>query len=206
MTYIFFVLLLSMCLAAPAPAEETDDQAMKIQKAYETIKDIKGNFVQKSVVKDLKRTDTYSGRFFIKPPDMKWEYTGSKPQTIYVSENSILIYQKSENQVIKSKFDRATYGQAPIALLAGFGDIRHEFDVVSDTPGRLVLKPKKPMGNIDRIDVVTSDVEFPIKSLTIYDRLSNRVEIILKEVRINSGLKNSIFRFTPPKDASIIEN
>ena len=199
-------LLVAVLTTAVACSAQAEDQVTKIQKAYEGIKDIRGNFVQKSFVRDLKRTDTYTGRFFIKPPSMKWEYTGEKPQAIYVMENEILIYQKKENQVIKSRFDRATYGQAPIALLAGFGDVRQEFDVVSDTPGHLVLKPKKPMGNIDRIDVTPADGEFPIKALTIFDRLSNRIEITLKDVKINSGLKNSIFNFTPPKDATVLEN
>jgi outer membrane lipoprotein carrier protein len=137
---------------------------------------------------------------------MKWEYTGEKPQIIYISADEILIYQKKENQVIKSKFDRATYGQAPIALLAGFGDIRQEFDVVSDSPDRLVIKPKKRMGNIERIEIIPSDSAFPIKALTIVDSLSNRIEITLKDVKTNTGLRNPLFNFTPPKDAAVIEN
>ncbi len=186
-------------------ASQAEDHVAKIQKAYEGIKDIKGSFVQKSSVRDLKRTDTYKGNFFIKPPKMKWEYTGEKPQTIYIRADEILIYQKKENQVIKSKFDRATYGQAPIALLAGFGDIRQEFDVVSQTQDRLVLKPKRPMGNIDRIDVTPSNGEFPIKALTIFDKLSNKIEITLGDVKINTGLKESTFNFTVPKNAAVLE-
>ncbi len=186
-------------------ASQAEDHVAKIQKAYEGIKDIKGSFVQKSSVRELKRTDTYKGNFFIKPPKMKWEYTGEKPQTIYIRADEILIYQKKENQVIKSKFDRATYGQAPIALLAGFGDIRQEFDVVSQTQDRLVLKPKRPMGNIDRIDVTPSNGEFPIKALTIFDRLSNKIEITLGDVKINTGLKESTFNFTVPKNAAVLE-
>jgi len=71
---IFF--LLSFLLTPVLSVHAEEDQVAKIQKAYEGIKDIKGNFVQKSFIKDLKRTDTYNGRFFIKQPKMKWEYTG----------------------------------------------------------------------------------------------------------------------------------
>ncbi len=187
------------------PVAKADDQVTKIQKAYEGIKDITGNFVQKSMVKDLKRTDTYTGKFFIKPPKMKWEYSGEKAQTIYIRAGEIIIHQKKENQVIRSKFDRATYGQAPIALLAGFGDIRQEFDVVSDKADRLLLKPKRPMGNIERIEVTPSGSAFPIRALTIIDKLSNRIDITLKDVKINSGLRDSIFSFTPPKGAAVLE-
>jgi outer membrane lipoprotein-sorting protein len=188
------------------PCLAQEDQVTKIQKAYENIKDIRGNFVQKSSIKDLKRTDTYNGRFFIKPPKMKWEYTGEKPQVIYIKGDEILIYQKKENQIIKSKFDRATYGQAPIALLAGLGDIKREFIVISDSPDRLMIKPRKPMGNIDYIEVTPSDNAFPIKALIIVDSLLNRIEITLKDVKTNTGLKTSLFDFTPPTDATVLEN
>jgi outer membrane lipoprotein carrier protein len=200
----FFAALFTVIFFTPCLAQE--DQVTKIQKAYEDIKDIRGNFVQKSSIKDLKRTDTYNGRFFIKPPKMKWEYTGEKPQVIYIKGDEILIYQKKENQIIKSKFDRATYGQAPIALLAGLGDIRREFIVISDSPDRLMIKPRKPMGNIDYIEVTPSDNAFPIKALIIVDSLLNRIEITLKDVKTNTGLNNSLFNFTPPKDATVLEN
>lgn len=196
---LFTVIFFTSCLAQ-------EDQVTKIQKAYEDIKDIRGNFVQKSSIKDLKRTDTYNGRFFIKPPKMKWEYTGEKPQVIYIKGDEILIYQKKENQIIKSKFDRATYGQAPIALLAGLGDIRREFIVISDSPDRLMIKPRKPMGNIDYIEVTPSNNAFPIKALIIVDSLLNRIEITLKDVKTNTDLNNSLFNFTPPKDATVLEN
>src|ERR1700690_71685 len=200
---IFF--LLNFLLAPVLSVHAEEDQVAKIQKAYEGIKDIKGTFVQKSFIKDLKRTDIHNGRFFIKPPKMKWEYTGDRPQAIYVNGNEVIIYQKKENQVIRSKFDRGTYGQAPISLLAGFGNIRQEFDIVSNAPDRVVIKPKKAMGNIEHIEIAPSDGVFPIKSLTIIDSLSNKIEITLKDVRTNTGLKNSVFNFTPPKDASVLE-
>ena len=200
---LFAALFMVMSFAS-CPAQE--DQVTKIQNAYENIKDIRGSFVQKSSIKDLRRTDTYHGKFFIKPPKMKWEYTGEKPHVIYIKADEILIYQKKENQVIKAKFDRGTYGQAPIALLAGLGDIRQEFVVVSDSSDRLVIKPRKPMGNIDHIEVTPSDNAFPIKALIIVDSLSNRIEITLKDVKTNTGLKNSLFNFTPPKDATVVEH
>jgi outer membrane lipoprotein carrier protein len=169
------------------------------------MRDISGSFVQKSRIKDLKRTDTYRGNFFIKPPKLKWEYTGEKPQAIYVSNNQIIIYHKKENQVFKSKFDGATYGQAPIALLAGFGDIRKEFDIVSNSAELLVLKPKNQMGSISRIEIKPAASGFPIKAITIIDNLSNRADITLTNVKMNTELKDSLFNFTPPKSATIME-
>jgi outer membrane lipoprotein carrier protein len=185
-------------------ADDSVDEVARIQKAYEGIKDIKGDFVQKSYIKDLKRTDTYSGQFFIKPPKMKWEFKGDRSPAVYITGDDILIYQKKEKQVLKTKFDRANYGQAPIALLGGFGDINKEFDV-SMKKGSLLLKPRKPMGVIAHIELTPSYGVFPIEALTIFDTASNRIDITLKDVRINTGLGERVFSFTPPADATVIQ-
>ena len=203
----FCLLLAACCLMSTLSfAAEPEDLVMKIQKAYEGVKDISGSFVQKSFIKDLKRTDTYRGHFFIRPPSLKWEYAGERPQAIYVDKGHVMIYLKKENQVFKSKFEPATYGQAPLALLAGFGDIRKEFDVIFEAEERITLMPKSPMGNINRIEIAGAAEGFPIKTLSIFDNLSNRVDITLSEVKLNSNLPDSVFKFVPPKNAAVIEN
>jgi len=185
-------------------ASEADEMVAKIQKAYEGIKDSRGSFTQKSYVKDLKRTDTYKGQFYIKSPKMKWEYKGDKAQTVYITGEDIIIYQPKENQAFWSKFDRATFGQAPIALLGGFGDINKEFDV-SMKGDKLHLKPKKPMGNIVYVELAASEGEFPIESLAIIDTLGNRVDVRLMDVKVNTGMKDKVFEFVPPKGINIIK-
>lgn len=198
-------------------SQTADEEVAKVQQAYANIKDISGSFTQKSHVKDLKRTDTYTGQFFIKPPKMAWEYKGDKPH-VYINGDTIVIYQKKEKQAFRAKFDRNTYGQAPIALLGGMGDITKEFEVsvsaVSDQPSalskknkhnRLLLKPKRPMGNIAHVELSTSDDEFPIESLTIIDTLSNRIDISFRGVKTNTGLSDRIFEFSPPAGVNIIQ-
>ena len=183
-----------------------ESSAEKIQKSYENIKDIKGSFVQKSFIKDLKRTDTFNGTFMIKlPSKMKWQYDGGGKHTeVIINNDELLIYQKDEKQVLKGKFDRGSYGQAPIALLGGFGNIKNEFEV-SEKDGRLFLKPKKAMGNVASIEIVPSEGGFPIGSLSITDRRSNKIDITLKSVTVNTGIKDSAFAFSLPKGVSVYE-
>lgn len=206
---VFFIccLLSVFCLLfSTAFASQADDEVAKIQKAYENIKDIKGSFVQKSYIKDLKRTDTYRGQFFIKSQKIKWDYRGDKPQTVYITGEDIIIYQIKEKQAFKAKFDRATYGQAPIALLSGFGDIKKEFDVSVKPEQKLLLKPKKPMGNIVSVEIMASSDEFPIASLAIIDTFSNRIDIYLTDVKINTNLKDKLFEFSPPEGVNVLQH
>lgn len=203
-----YMLVLAVLLPAASFGAPADEEVARIQKAYEGITDLRGTFVQKSHIKDLKRTDTYNGRFFIKPPKMKWEFQGDKPQEVYITGDDIIIYQKKEKQAFKARFDRATYGQAPIALLGGFGDIKKEFSV-SMKDGRLLLTPKAPMGAVVSIEIKTAarDVphEFPIEALFITDTRGNRVEVLLKEVKTNTGVGDKVFSFAPPEGVSVLE-
>jgi outer membrane lipoprotein carrier protein len=183
-----------------------DEEIQRIQKAYENITDIKGNFIQKSFIKDLKRTDTYKGQFFIKMPmKVRWEYKGEVAQEVFIDNDKILIYQKKERQALKGKLDRDTYGQAPIALLSGFGKIQEEF-TISKKNGNLFLKPKSSTGGILSIEVELSENEFPISSFIIKDMRSNRIEIILKDVEVNTGLKETLFKPSLPGDVKIYEH
>lgn len=182
-----------------------DEEIQKIQKAYENITDIKGNFTQKSYIKDLRRTDIYNGQFFIKMPlKLRWIYKGKVAQEVFIDNDDILIYQKKEKQAFKGKFDRDTYGQAPIALLSGFGKIQEEF-IVSRKNENLFLRPKNSLGGILSIEIKTSDSGFPISSFIITDKHSNRIEIVLKDVEMNTGLKDTLFKPLLPGDIKIHE-
>lgn len=183
-----------------------DDEVTIIQEAYKNIEDIKGAFIQRSYIKDLKRTDTYKGFLFIKRPlKMRWEYRGEKPQEVIINNDRIIIYNKAEKQAFKGTFNRQTYGQAPVALLSGFGRIREEFNITKKND-KLILTPKNPMGNIVSIEIETSSGDFPIKSFAINDTRSNRVEIRLKDIEINTGIKDAIFDLSLPEGTNIYEH
>ncbi|TAN43923.1 MAG: outer membrane lipoprotein carrier protein LolA [Nitrospirae bacterium] len=209
MTKYIVSLLLTACsffvLCFTASASEPDETINRIQKAYAGISDAKGGFVQKSFLKDFKRTDTYKGLFYLKAKKMKWEYHGKNPQTVFINSDEIIIYQKNEKQALRGRFDKASYGQAPIALLAGFGDIRKEFEVSQSGERRLLLKPKKPMGAIAFVELLVGDGEFPIEGLVITDKHSNKTDIRLYDITMNSGIKDKTFDFSPAEGVNIID-
>ncbi|NWF98068.1 MAG: outer membrane lipoprotein carrier protein LolA [Nitrospirae bacterium] len=201
-----FLMYFTLYLNSTSHALSLNDEIARIQKTYEDITDMSGNFVQKSHLKDLKRTDTYKGQFFIKKPQkVKVIYKGEHPAEITVNKDIVLIYQKNENQVIKGKFDTSTYGQTPVILLSGLGKMEEEFNI-SEKNGLLLLKPKKSMGAIVSIELKLSENDFPIQSFTIYDTYSNRTEITLSNMKINKNIDDKIFNFTPPKNATVLEH
>jgi chaperone LolA len=203
-THLLSVIFLFF-LAANVFASGADENISRIQKAYEGVRDLKGSFVQKSEIKDLDRTETYMGEFFIKRPmKMKWMYTGKTAQDLIINGDTVLIYKRGDKQAYRSKFDRVTYGQTPVALLSGFGNIKEEFEV-SGNGDTLILKPRKPMGNVATITVTLSEARFPIRSFVIRDTRSNVIDIALKDVKINTGLKDSLFDLELPKGVNVFE-
>jgi outer membrane lipoprotein-sorting protein len=138
------------------------------------------------------------------PKKVKWEYKGEAPQEVFINNDEIIIYQKKERQAFRGRFDWNTYGQAPIALLSGFGKLHEEF-IVSQKNKHLLLKPKSSMGGILSIEIETSEGEFPIRSFTIIDSHSNRIEIILKDIKVNTDLKEGLFVPSLPEDVKIYE-
>ena len=200
-----FVLLFMVAATTISSASDADTNIARIQKAYENIRDLRGSFVQKSVIKDLNKTETYKGEFFIKPPlRMKWVYKGAAAQDLTINNNTVLIFKRGERQAYKSTFDRQTYGQTPVALLGGFGNIRDEF-AASGRGDSLTLVPKKPMGNVASIRITMAGEGFPIRSFTINDTYANIIEIVISNVKINTGLKDSLFDLSLPKGVNVFE-
>jgi chaperone LolA len=188
-----------------ARASSVDENITRIQKAYEGVRDLKGSFSQTSIIKDLGKTEHYKGYFFIKPPlKMKWSYAGGTAQDLIINGDRVLIYKRAENQAYKAVFNRATYGQTPVALLSGFGTIRDEF-TLSGKGDRVVLKPKHQMGTVVSIEIAVAETGFPIRSFVITDSHANVIEIGLTDVKLNTGLKDSLFDLTVPPGVSVFD-
>jgi len=201
---IVFAVMFAVSVS-PASGDESNDAVSRIQKAYEGITDMKGTFIQKNVIRDLNKSDTYTGEFFIKRPlKMKWAYKGKSAQDLTINNDTVLIYKKGDNTAYRSRFNKESYGQTPVVLLTGMGNLRDEFSVTGKG-NVLHLKPKKPMAGIVSITVSISETGFPIKGFTIHDGRSNIVEIELNNITINPGLKDSLFDLNLPKGVNVYE-
>ena len=203
--HLVLAVIMVAAFSSSAAGADPDDAVTRIQKAYETLNDMQGTFVQKNIIKDLKKSDTYTGEFFIKRPlKMKWAYKGKAAQDLIINNQTVLIYKKGDMQAYRSPFNKDSHGQTPVALLTGMGNLRDEF-FISGKGNTLVLKPKKTMAGVVSITLSIADAGFPIKGFTIQDGRSNAVEIQLNNIIINPGLKDSVFDLNLPKGVQVYE-
>lgn len=196
LTLIFFISF-SICFA--------EESLSRLENAYKNINDAIGQFIQTSYIKELNKTQRFKGRFFIKGDKIRWQYIGEFPQVIYLNKQTLTVYDKTRKQAIQSEFTQEKYGQLPIALLSRMADLKKDFEVTEKSKNTLLLIPKSKMGNIKSIEVVIQDGDFPIKSIRVTDTMANIVKIDFRSVKINTNLKDSIFKFTPKKDDTVLK-
>ena len=188
------------------PQQEVLGTVDEIQKKLSGVKDIKGTFVQNSYIKDLDGKQKYSGSFFIKKPSqMMWEYDSPREEKVFIRKTDTLIYKESQNQLFKMKFSKEAYSQVPIALLESLENIWNDFDISLTQKNALKLQPKRKVGFIKTIVLESVSEDFPLKMFTIFDKYGNIIMIELKNVKINSGLNDSLFIFEAPPDAEVFD-
>lgn len=200
----FFVLSLTFLISASFSIAE-ESTVSKLENSYKNIQDARGNFMQTSYIKDLDKTQKFNGRFFIKGDKIRWQYSGEFSQVIYLSRDSLIIYDKAKKQAIQSSFSEEKYGQLPLALLSRMSVLDRDFEITQKSEKELILTPKLKMGNIRKIELTIIDENFPIKSMNITDNSGNTIKIEFFGVKINTNLRDSIFKFVPKKDDTILK-
>ncbi len=107
--------------------------------------------------------------------------------------------------MFKTALSKDAYNQAPIALLSSFGTLKADFDIKIIKEDTLELKPKHQKGFIKKILLEVSFDDFPIKTFSVFDIYGNKIDIAVKDVKINSGLKDSFFVFKLPPGVEVFD-
>ncbi len=206
---LVFLLLLSI----PAHAQSLDEVVNGVESTYGKITDLRAEFTQtarnKSLGQDIKAEGVVALK---KGGKMRWDYKAPAPQQIVSDGTSLWVYTPELNQVNKGNAPKALAGPAG-SFLSGLGKIREEFTVrflnpasPRDGAGRPVLDltPKQPTPLLTRLVLRVDPKDHVVRQAVIYDQFQNTVTMQFNKVQINPGLNDSLFVFTPPKDAAVV--
>lgn len=200
------VVISMVMFLGPARPALAGELLSEIRDSYASIKDVKGSFSQVSKIRELDKKMSFSGVFSIKiPKKMYWRYDGTDLQEVYVNADTITVYQKKLSQAIRRQFNENTLGQTPIALLSGLKDVDKDYNV-KEFDGYVRLTPKGDFLNIKYFDLYPSSGKFPIGKIVLTDKNGNEIEITLRDVRLNTGIKDGTFTFEPPKGVTLVDN
>lgn len=209
------ILLAALWLAGPAAAQNQtlEEVVAGLESTYGRITDLKADFTQVSNNKSLGQDIKAEGTVLLKKGGkMRWDYKSPAPQQIVSDGTSLWVYTPELNQVNKGNAPKALAGPAG-SFLSGLGKLREEFTVrflnpasPRDGTGRPVLDltPKQPSPLLTRLVITVDPKDYVVRQAVLYDQFQNTVTMTFNKVAINPGLSDTLFVFTPPKDAAVV--
>lgn len=193
-------------------AAELKDVVDNLQQRYEKIKDYQADFSQEAVLKLGQTTEKAFGKIYIKKPDMmRWDYDKPRRQQIIINKSEIIIYVPDEKQVMKDRVPQGSVNMT--SFITNIARIREDFNIAfyqnkkEPNSGRyfLELTPKKEGMNIAKAVLDVSENDFLILKLSITDLQGNITNVSFLNIRIDAGIKDSLFAFKIPKGVEVIE-
>ena len=143
---------------------------------------------------------------------MYWEYKKPAVQKIYLDGNTLWFYLPEENQVMKNDTSRLP-SDITADLFAGTLKIRDKFTVsvvqqqAPDIKHSMELKliPKTPHPNLKSLTLLLDCKKSYIIRSVLEDEIGNRTVLQFSKFKVNKGVSDSVFTFTPPAGVEIFE-
>lgn len=199
--------------AAKKPATPAEALLEKVQRYYDATKDFTADFNQLYTRVALSRTSESSGTVTIKKPGMmRWEYKKPAEKLFVADGKELYVYEPEEQQVvIDSNFKTAELSTS-ISFLWGEGKLNDAFTATLSAAEKyeapkdasvLELVPKKD-ATYTKLVLVLDPKSNQVTESILFETAGNTNRFKFKNIRINSGVKDDQFKFTPPKDVAII--
>lgn len=212
--FTVYCLLFTFLIPPILFAETVDEIVDKVQENYENIRDLEATFIQESLIKTMATIEKSEGKVYTKKPGkMRWNYKRPKKQEIVVEGGIIWIYKPDEKQVMKAPFSdpessSGPQNRTPASFLSGVGRLKDDFEIKlskGSTNYILGLIPKGTKGNIEKIFLEVDSTDYTIRSFSLFDIYGNKTTIILNDIKVNKGIRDSIFKFKVPEGVKVIE-
>ena len=198
---------------AAAPRMEVKAVVAEVQKRYDSAADFRARFTQTLTSAAMGRKTSSSGEvMFKKPGRMRWDY--EKPdKSSYISDGNVLwLYEPDDKQALKQDL-KASQLPAALAFLTGKGKLATEFDITFavkpayGTPADhvLLLSPKTAQPQVKTILFVVDPKTFDVRESVIIDGQSNVNDLTFSDIRVNTRLPDTQFKFTPPAGVRVID-
>lgn len=209
-----FLTVFSVFLSCPFALCEklkVDDCVTTLEMRYGNMKDISASFKQETFLSIANRTEKAEGNVYIKQGGkMFWDYTQPTPQKIIMDGENLWVYLPSEKQVVKNSFT-AFSSHIVADLIYGKVDILKRFNVSflssedEDVSSNIILEllPKEYNPTIKRLLLEIDPAGSLIKKTILEDELGTKTTLMFNEIKVDKGIDDSCFTFTPPPGVEI---
>ncbi|HUN65512.1 MAG TPA: outer membrane lipoprotein carrier protein LolA [Bacteroidota bacterium] len=204
------VFLCQLLIAASAPARGDDPGEIlsRLQKKYDTVRDASIEFSRTVQFAALRTEQSSAGKFYMKRGN-RYRIEGDE-QTIVTDGTTVWTYTRATGQVMIDAYREDTRALTPDNLFV---------NVPKQYRAALVDDPQEKGTSVDVLKLLPADEHAPVKWMKVWvdtrDWLMHRVQIEdpaenlttyrLNAIRLNLDLPDSLFRFTPPAGADVID-
>jgi outer membrane lipoprotein carrier protein len=184
-----------------------DDSVTRVQTYLDSLKTLAADFVQVVRNREGQITSRATGTLSISRPDrFRWDYREPYEQTIVADGRRLWLYDKDLEQVTVRPLESGL-GSTPAMLLSGASSVGDGFtagSVERDGPWTWCrLVPKDRSSDFERVSL-GFNAKGELAGMELADKLGQTTSLDFSDVRRNSPLADSLFRFEPPKGADVI--
>ena len=192
-------------------AETSEQDALDaVQKNYEKVLTYEAEFIQKSYIKMMDKTQYVKGTVIIKKPGkMKWSYGAPDTQVLISDGSTLWLYVPDEEQATKVPIESIYSSNTPALFLAGKGKLMQTFNIESvnldKDPIRITLTPKADDQALTRLQLFADKKNYQITGSTVYDKLANKTEIRFSNIKTNREIPEKTFQFQVPANVEVLD-
>jgi chaperone LolA len=197
--------------AAPSAAEVAE----KVRAACAGMKDLAAEFQQTATNRSLGQVQEASGLLLLKRPGkMRWEYQKPDPRLYVTDGKTLWAYNPTDRQVVVQEVEAAFTSRLPLAFLAGDCQLRNNFQIsLTEHAGTrsapevalLDLRPKQVEAGIARMVLEVALKTGLVEKATLFDAAGNTTVIALRNIKVNPGLRDQQFSFSPPPGTTVVK-
>lgn len=199
--------LLLPLVAVGFRGESVEDVLSKVQKKYETVHDASVNFTQHVRFGVMNTEQSFTGRFLMKKGGM-YRIEGEE-QTIVTDGHSVWTYSRDNHQVVVDVYRDDPKSFSPDKVLVNvpknyYATLLPDEENKDDT-AVLKLTPKDEKSQIKWMKVWINRADWLMRKIQLQDISDNLTTYTLSDIRLNTNLQDSVFRFSPPAGVEVID-
>ena len=212
----FFITVLTIFFSVTsvllANGSASDEVIAKIENKYKSVNDYYATFRQEQPVRSLEKVQINTGEMWIKKPGkIRWNYNIPKDEQIVSDGSYLWYYYVEEKYAIKRDIKELENNTNVLSLLSDLNNLKKVFKVniskttLDETKYYLVeLIPLDSEDDSTNKQIIAVNMEnLQIERMYIYDAFGNKSTIKFNDIKINKGIKDSVFKFKAPKDVDI---
>jgi len=206
----FWVLFLFVSSGVLSFAATTDELIRRVEARYNAAQTLSVEFVENYNMQGHPRPPEEGKLTLRKERKMRWDYVRPAGKLFISDGKTVYLYSAVENRVEKMPLKNTEDMRAPLAFLLGRLDMKKEFRDFSTRPAEdgdvwLAARSKNDRTPYDSIEMLIAP-DGSIRQLKIAGRDQSLLAFSFKDEHINPPVNDSLFHFTIPAGADLVDS